>query len=146
MHVVYQLSFQNKHYLKVQGSSCSTVTTKSARCRQICTPIKSGVFLDLFPFYVLFNRKLEIISMGDSLKEGIKSAIGECVKDVFNLIRPYIPFTWDDVSLSDKYKGCLLRRCLLNPYKWPFLVFFPVNKLNKMNFKFYKYKIVQKLF
>ena len=98
MHVVYQLHFENRQFAKIQASSSSNASALSAKGKAIMTPIKSGIFLDLFPFYVLFNRKLEILSMGDSIKEGIKSAIGECIKDVFNLTRPYIPFTWDDVS------------------------------------------------
>lgn len=65
-------------------------------------PIKSKIFLDLFPFYVLVNRKLEISSMGDSINECVKGAIGECINDVFNLVRPYIPFTWDDVRFIIK--------------------------------------------
>ena len=103
MHVVYQLHFENRQFAKIQASTSSSASTLSAKGKDIMKPIKSGIFLDLFPFYVLFNRKLEILSMGDSIKEGIKSAIGECIKDVFNLTRPYIPFTWDDVSYFLNY-------------------------------------------
>ena len=99
MHVVYQLHFENKQYLNIQSSATSNISTISRKAKEICIPIKSSVFLDLFPFYILFNRSLEITSMGDSIKECIKSVVGECIKDVFNLTRPFIPFTWDDVSI-----------------------------------------------
>ena len=39
----------------------------------------------------MFKKCIEIIL-------SIRNAVGECIKDVFNLTRPYIPFTWDDVS------------------------------------------------
>ena len=69
MHVVYQLHFENRQFSKIQSSSCSTKSSFSQKAKNICKPIKSSVFLDLFPFYVLFNRKLEINSLGDSIKE-----------------------------------------------------------------------------
>ncbi len=100
MHVIYQLTFINRKYSRIEGSTSSTGTTKSAKCRQICKPIKSGIFFDLFPFYIIFNRKLEIISLGESLKQAVRSAVGESLKDVFNITRPFIPFTWDDVSFK----------------------------------------------
>ena len=98
MHVVYQLHFQNKQYAKILGSTSSKGSSISQKAMKIFKPIKSGVFLDLFPFYILFNKTLEIVSLGESIKFSIKNAVGECIKDVFNLTRPYIPFTWDDVS------------------------------------------------
>ncbi len=99
LHVIYQLTFSNKKYSRIEGSISSTCTTKSTKCREICKPIKSGIFFDLFPFYIIFNRKLEIISLGESLKQAVRSAVGESLKDVFNITRPFIPFTWDDVSV-----------------------------------------------
>jgi hypothetical protein len=95
---MYQLNFQNIHFLNIRDSSSSIASTKSAKCLEICKPIKSGIFFDLFPFYIIFNRKLEIVSLGESLKQSMNNALGESIKDVFNLTRPYIPFTWNDVS------------------------------------------------
>jgi hypothetical protein len=37
---------------------------------------------------------MEILSLGESLKQAVKSAIGESIKDVFNIVRPIIPFMW----------------------------------------------------
>lgn len=93
-HVVFQIYFDNKQYLKLQKSDISTKSNRSEKWKSIMKPIKSNMFLDLFPFYILINRSFEIVSLGDSMKESIHNAIGENVKDVFNLIRPYIAFTW----------------------------------------------------
>jgi guanylate cyclase len=100
IHVVYQLKFKNAQYLKIDASVTSSSTTKSAKCRDICKPIKAEIFFELFPFHIIFNRNLVIVSIGESLKQALKSAKGESIKDVLNLVRPYIPFTWDDVSFS----------------------------------------------
>ncbi len=57
------------------------------------------MFFDLFPFYIIFNRNLEILSLGESLRQAVKNVIGELIKDVFTMVRPNIPFTWDDVRI-----------------------------------------------
>ena len=44
---------------------------------------------------------MEIVSLGESLKQAVKSAVGELIKDVFNMARPNIPFVWDDVSFYE---------------------------------------------
>ena len=36
IHIIYQLNFRNKQYLKVDSSNSSTGTTRSQRCREIC--------------------------------------------------------------------------------------------------------------
>ena len=99
LHVTYQLNFLNKQYSKIDSSTSSTGTSRSKKCQEICVPIKSGIFFDLFPFYIIFNRNMEIVSLGESLKQAVKSAVGELIKDVFNMARPNIPFTWDDVCI-----------------------------------------------
>ena len=41
---------------------------------------------------------MEIVSLGESLKQAIKSfAVGELIKDLFTITHPNIRFTWDDV-------------------------------------------------
>jgi guanylate cyclase len=58
------------------------------------------VFFDLFPFYIIFNRNLEILSLGESLRQAVKNAIGELIKDVFTMVRPNVSFTWDEVRIK----------------------------------------------
>ena len=122
VHAVYQLIFRNKKYSNVASSNSSTGTTRSQKCKEICVikknvlvslkslyifslinlllqvPVKGGIFFDLFPFYIISNRNLEILSLGESLNQAVKFAIGESIKDVFTLVRPPISFTWDEVS------------------------------------------------
>ena len=116
VHATYQLTFRNKKYSKIDGPVSSTLTSRSQKCKEICVsneknykiiiypwfnskvPIRGRIFFDLFPFYIIFNRNLEILSLWESLQQAIKSVIGESIKDIFKLVRPTIPFTWDEVS------------------------------------------------
>ena len=93
---MFQLKFENSHYAKIQGST--STFQESERTRELCSkPIKASVFFELFPFHIIFQRSMNISSLGESLKQGIKHAEGESIRDVFNLNRPLISFTWDDV-------------------------------------------------
>jgi len=60
--------------------------------------LKSETFFELFPFHVIFDRKLIIISMGAALNSVIKQFHGQMITQAFLLKKPLIEFTWDDVS------------------------------------------------
>ena len=60
--------------------------------------IKSEIFFELFPFHIVFKRNLDIVSVGEGLTKVLKHAEGESIKDVFQLARPLIAFTWEGVS------------------------------------------------
>lgn len=95
-HVVFQLSFENIQFKKISESlSGSDINFKHIGSN---LPIRSEIFFELFPFHVVFKRDLEIISVGESLKQAMKHAECESIRDVFNLIRPLMNLTWDNVS------------------------------------------------
>ena len=97
VHVILRLKFQNKdYYVKESGSS---TTTRSLKCQEICTPIKSSKILNLFPFYIIFKRNLEVLSLGQSLRQSVHHAVGESLRDAFQLVYPNVAFTWDNVKL-----------------------------------------------
>jgi guanylate cyclase, other len=66
--------------------------------------VRSEIFFELFPFHVVFKKSLEIISVGDGLHQAIKNIEGESIKDLFNLARPLISFTWDNVTFEFSIK------------------------------------------
>jgi hypothetical protein len=41
---------------------------------------------------------LEVISIGDGLSQAIKNTEGERMTDLFNLVRPLVAFTWENVK------------------------------------------------
>jgi guanylate cyclase len=61
--------------------------------------IRSELFFELFPFHIIFQKTLEIISIGDGLNQVMKIE-GETLRDLFNINRPMIhAFTWENVIL-----------------------------------------------
>ncbi len=60
-------------------------------------PIKSEIFFELFPFHVVFNESMTIISLGEGLGRAMTHCQGESIKDIFNLVRPMVSFSWDNV-------------------------------------------------
>jgi guanylate cyclase, other len=94
-HAVFLLKFENKEYQNVTKSSFMFEEYLHNALANLS--IKSDIFFELFPFHIVFKRNLEIMSIGDGLKTAIMHAEGESMKDVFNLVRPLINFTWDNV-------------------------------------------------
>lgn len=55
-------------------------------------------FNNLFPFYILFNRNLEIISVGHSITKVYPFSTGDKFNDYFSIPRPYTPInSFDDL-------------------------------------------------
>ena len=46
----------------------------------------------------VFNKNLEVISIGDGLSQAMKNTEGERITDLFNLVRPLVSFTWENVE------------------------------------------------
>ena len=96
-HVVFQLHFRNDAF--VQSQSNANISMHSAAHDKVASlQIKSEIFFELFPFHIVFKRNLDIVSIGDGLQVALKHAEGESIKDVFQLVRPLIAFTWEGVS------------------------------------------------
>ena len=108
-HVIFQLNFKNDQYT-IHQSSTSMQSMRKSHSRvnlDADLPIKSEVFCDLFPFHVVFKHNMEIISIGDGLNQAMTHCLGESMKDLFNLIRPLISFTWENVN--NTYLSMLIR-------------------------------------
>lgn len=98
-HVVFKLIFKNDHYKNSTSSTNLSHSSAHAAARLLANnlPMKSEVFFELFPFHIVFKKSMEVISIGDGLAQAMKHAEGESFKDLFNLVRPLIGFTWENV-------------------------------------------------
>jgi hypothetical protein len=95
-HVVMQLLFENTQFTSmVNSTATSQIFTQNNRLSML---IRSEIFFELFPFHVAFKRNLEIVSIGESLKQVMKNVENENLTDVFNLVRPIMTFNWQNVS------------------------------------------------
>ena len=93
-HVIFDLKFNNEQFN--QSNSCMSISK-----RTVVTDLKieSEIFFELFPFHIVFKRTLEIISIGEGLKQVLKHYQGECINDIFNLVRPLVNFSWQNVRI-----------------------------------------------
>lgn len=98
-HVVFQLFFKNDQYIRDLTNSSASMTSLRHKERMIDSnlPIRSETFFELFPFHVVFKKNLVVVSIGDGLAQAMKHAEGERITDLFNLIRPLVAFTWDNI-------------------------------------------------
>ncbi len=98
-HVVFQLHFENEQYNKSNArSNASLASLRKNSHLDTSLPIKSEIFFELFPFHVVFKESMEITSIGDGLNQALEHAVGESMKDLFNLVRPLMNFTWENVN------------------------------------------------
>ena len=97
-HTVMRLDFKNNQYDQAVSStnmSAASRTNKSISCD---LEVRSEIFFELFPFHIIFKKSLEIISVGDGLSIIMKNVEGELIKDLFNINRPMITLTYDNVK------------------------------------------------
>ena len=105
-HMVLQLTFHNMQYMtdltsketemmeKNKSGSSFSNGEKAISCE---LPVRSEIFFELFPFHLAFDRCLGIISLGVGLQRAIRNCMGESIKDIFNINRPMITLTWENV-------------------------------------------------
>jgi hypothetical protein len=61
-------------------------------------PVESAGFLRMFPFFIAFNKKLEIRLTGDNLALVMPNLIGQSLNEHFDLQRPAVTLSWDGVG------------------------------------------------
>jgi guanylate cyclase len=104
-HVVFDLKFKNTQYKQLNStlSLGNQAKSTSARPSTFNLPVRSDVFFELFPFHVVFNRSMNVVSIGTGLAQALKNVEGENMRDLFNLNRPLIPLLWDNVKILFVY-------------------------------------------
>ena len=82
------------------GQTVSPLQTSlfhAGSCMPMITP---KVFCELFPFHIVFNSDLLIQQCGTNLQKmrPLDLYVGRSMSDVFTLVRPQIPFTFDYIN------------------------------------------------
>lgn len=96
-HAVFQLFFKNDQY-DIINSTVSLNTLAATKGPFFNLPMNSEIFFDLFPFHIVFNRNLTVVSVGNGLRQALRHVEGESIRDLFNLVRPLVNFNWDNVE------------------------------------------------
>lgn len=110
-YVVYQLSFDNRAYIasrkRPKRNSVISIGSEHDNLK-----IQMDVFYEVFPFHIVFDKELVITSIGSSLHAIFSSLIGEKIQSHFSILRPFVEFSWENVSTPIKSYGLFV----LNKY------------------------------
>ncbi|GFU86140.1 soluble guanylate cyclase 88E [Trichonephila clavipes] len=87
-HVILQLSFDNRAFRLEEKR-------KTLRIDRTMLPIKAFLFLEIFPFCLVFDSHLHIKTIGKSLRAIMPDITGRRLPEVFDLTRPLIECTWE---------------------------------------------------
>ncbi|XP_055900175.1 soluble guanylate cyclase 88E-like isoform X1 [Biomphalaria glabrata] len=89
IHVKFRLLFDNKAFREVSNHVVDNIVDS--------IPLRPELLFELFPFHIVFSRKMDIRSVGPGLRAVIPSAVGKNMVDLFSLERPLTSFTWEDI-------------------------------------------------
>ena len=91
-----QLNFDNKAYasMKKKKRRPSAIAEQNDEELQV----DLNVLQEVFPFHVAFNSDMKIVSVGESINNVIQSLPGKKLNAAFSLVRPFVEFTWQNVS------------------------------------------------
>jgi hypothetical protein len=95
---VFELKFKNDAFFT---ATSSTSLTKMKRGRSNFLrnlTMNSDTFLEVFPFNIVIDKTMVITSIGVGLDKVLHHSLGEKVKDIFDIIRPSIDFSWESVN------------------------------------------------
>ena len=107
-----RLSFDNRNYMACKAMENGAMalerkanffftSTKGNNLHQESLPeLSSSIWLQLFPFCLVFRSDLKIIVAGSQLKQMLsrRKLIGQILPDVAKLRRPRLNLTWDNVT------------------------------------------------
>lgn len=106
-HVIMRLHFNNIHFSKqvycflwsalglIQDNKYAALTAHL----QDSIKITSDIFFDIFPFIIVFNRGMRIRNVGMGLLRVMSNLVGKKINHRFILMRPFIRFRWEEVTL-----------------------------------------------
>lgn len=95
---LFQLIFDNSVYMETRRRpKRHSVISLSGDVGNLKIPM--DVLYEVFPFHIVFDQDMEISSTGNSLEAVLQDLPGKIISSKFSLIRPFMEFTWQNVSL-----------------------------------------------
>ncbi|XP_076348426.1 soluble guanylate cyclase 88E-like [Tachypleus tridentatus] len=118
--VIKEETVMNKHYVTMKltfDNSALKLGRKheTTKVDKAMVPIKASLILDMFPFCVVFDDKLLITIIGNSLQNILPKIVGRGVLDVFDISRPIITdLTWKTIM---SHTNCIFELISTNAVK-----------------------------
>ena len=86
----YALEFDNSAYKRSMDAA-------TAR-KEASLPIRASTLFEMFPFCLLFQKDMTVSSMGIALRQIIPQIVGKKVTSYFELIKPLIEFSFENIQ------------------------------------------------
>ena len=94
---LFQLTFDNSIFMETRRRpKRHSVISLSGDTENLKIPME--VFYEVFPFHIVFDQDMVISSTGNSLEAVIQDLPGNTIASKFSLIRPFVEFSWKNVS------------------------------------------------
>lgn len=93
-----QLTFDNRAFIAARRRpKRHSVISLSEETENV--NIHMDVFHEVFPFHIVYDHSMTITSVGSSLDAILPDLVGKKIAQEFSLIRPFLEFSWENVSL-----------------------------------------------
>jgi len=86
----FELTYDNKGFVEYQKALESR--------KESSMPVRAGVFFEMFPFCLLFEKEMIIKNMGAALRFCIPQMIGKKVGEFWELIKPLVDFKYEVIE------------------------------------------------
>merc|ERR1719219_3289832 len=86
----YELTFQNHGFVEHRKALEERKDTSM--------PIRAGVFFDMFPFCILYEKDMTIKNMGTALRYCIPLSVGKKLGEYWELMKPLIDFKYEVIE------------------------------------------------
>merc|ERR1719309_681169 len=86
----FELTYDNKGFVEYQKALESR--------KEASMPIRAGVFFEMFPFCLLFEKDMILKNMGMALRFCIPQMIGRKVGEFWELIKPLVDFKYEVIE------------------------------------------------
>lgn len=97
-YALFQLTFDNSVYMETRRRpKRHSVISLNGDTGSLKIPME--IFYEVFPFHIVFDRDMAISSTGNSLEAILPALPGKTIVSQFTLIRPFVHFTWENVTL-----------------------------------------------
>ncbi|GAU97738.1 hypothetical protein RvY_08983-1 [Ramazzottius varieornatus] len=91
--VIFDVQFDNEEFLGIKLPKNSFVRDRSL------SKVRSDLFFRMFPFHIVFDSEMLITHVGSALFAVKPDIIGYDITHVFDLIKPLINFSWDQLLI-----------------------------------------------
>merc|ERR1719309_1645625 len=86
----FELKFNNQAYVDF-------LAAKESR-KEASMPVRAGVFFEMFPFCILYEKDMIVKNMGSALRFCIPQMIGQKLGEFWELIKPLVDFKYEVIE------------------------------------------------